>query len=1511
MYKDSFDNNPNYDMPRRQSRLSFISQKNKKENNIYNNTTNLCSLHHRKQDANCTDNVIRPPGREAAASSCINHFVVKQKKEDIFKTDNRIYKQTRLSEKEMYRNDKKEYSINERIKRKEIKINERKKIMDCTPMEQKVKKLSQCKEVYKKRGVKNTKNVLNDLGKNNLNDIGKKIVDCTPIEQKDKKLSQHKEKYKERGVKNTNTTLNDLGKNNLNELGKITKPIFNDLGKKILNDLGEMPIRKPDNHRMLKLPLIQKNKKSQKSKEMYKERGVKNTKTILNDLGKHYSNDLGKHYLNDLGTKYSKEIHDTTRKTSTNGKGRELQETGKTASENNLNELGKNLLLNELGKNLLLNELGKNLLLNELGKNLLLNELGTNYSKETHATWKMASEINSNELEKNLLLNELGTKYSNDKTKKKSANSKGNNLQEYRKTTPETNLNELGNNLLLNDLGNLSSTNLDGSHVKNCAKHQKEAEKKSNLLGNSMNCNNYTPLNELGKPLNQLGEPIKSNEKISLDQINKETEEADKSTSFSNSDDNVSDNGMNSSRETQDNDNNNNFKFFSPEFLTVMYSNIDQSLTGKLNELIGNIEIHRPDIIMLTEIEPKHKKDPTKQIKDSEINIPNYALFTNQIKKRGVAIYIKNELNPRDCTAIINEKFEECVFCEFEGVNDEKILIGCMYKSPNSSKENVENMMKTLKNENVNKYDVICITGDFNYPKINWNLSESATGECEEFVECLKDAYLIQKVIKPTRNARQNQKANLIDLVLVNDESIISDIIHCAPLGASDHDCLYFQLYLQKKRIKRESRKKYDLNKGNYKEIRKNMKKTDWADMENKNIEEGWTFLKDKIIDQMNKHIPKSKMTNTKKYKPVWMNDKILRKIKKKYHAFKRYLITKQGKEYEKYIRQRNACKKEIKKAKKKHEENIAKGCKEDPSKFWKYVNDRCKTNVGISSLRDKDGNLKTSDKERADILNEFFTSVFLKEDMTNIPNMGEGSFSKGKIMSDIEITPESVEKKLNALKPNKAQGPDQIPPRVLKELSKELAVPLSILFKKSIEEGKIPEEWKFAEVTAIFKKGNKTDPGNYRPVSLTCICCKLLEQFIRDGIVEHMTENDLYNDGQHGFRKQRSCITQLLEVYDELTEMIDEGKNIDIIYLDFKKAFDSIPHERLLMKMKAYGITGKTLEWVRDFLIGREQRVRVGNDYSENSKVTSGIPQGSILGPVLFTLFINDLPENLNAHCKIFADDTKIYEESNNHAKIQEDLYLMQRWTEQWNLYFNVAKCKVMHIGKNNPKQKYYMKIENEQQVLDTCEEEKDLGITFDSNLNFENHISNITKKANQMLGIIRRTFTYIDKNILLKLYKALVRSHLEYGNVIWNPHLKKHSIQIERIQRRATKLAPECKNMNYAQRLQFLKLFSLKGRRIRGDLIQVYKIFQQIDDIHINKILPIASFNKTRNQDFKLRHRYCKKDIRKYTFSFRVVDLWNSLPTEIKNAPSLNSFKNRLDKNKKLSELFYDFDE
>ena len=236
---------------------------------------------------------------------------------------------------------------------------------------------------------------------------------------------------------------------------------------------------------------------------------------------------------------------------------------------------------------------------------------------------------------------------------------------------------------------------------------------------------------------------------------------------------------------------------------------------------------------------------------------------------------------------------------------------------------------------------------------------------------------------------------------------------------------------------------------------------------------------------------------------------------------------------------------------------------------------------------------------------------------------------------------------------------------------------------------------WKTAEVVPIFKKGKKSDPNNYRPVSLTSSVCKLVETVIRDAIFKHLESNELLTDAQYGFRKGRSCCTQLLDSMKDWANAIDEGYSMDIIYLDYRKAFDSVPHERLLNKLEAYGIKGEIHRWIRNFLIGRTQRVIVNGEYSKAASVSSGIPQGSVLGPILFLIFINDLPEILQSIVKLFADDTKLYRtivDKNDETILQNDIDQIAAWSERWQIPFNVNKCKVLKVGKNDQNVKYSM---------------------------------------------------------------------------------------------------------------------------------------------------------------------------------------------------------------------------
>ena len=294
---------------------------------------------------------------------------------------------------------------------------------------------------------------------------------------------------------------------------------------------------------------------------------------------------------------------------------------------------------------------------------------------------------------------------------------------------------------------------------------------------------------------------------------------------------------------------------------------------------------------------------------------------------------------------------------------------------------------------------------------------------------------------------------------------------------------------------------------------------------------------------------------------------------------------------------------------------------------------------------------------------------------------------------------------------------------------------------------------------------------------------------------------------------------------------------------------------------------------------------------------MTSGIPQGSVLGPILFIMYINDLPNAINSYVKIFADDTKLFNSVisiDQKDQIQEDLEALHSWSVKWQLKFNESKCKVVHYGPNNPNHQYILN----NTTLESCNIEKDLGVTFDNNLKFTTHVNNITAKANSRLAIIRQTMHDITPEIFLPLYKALVRPLLEYCTVVWNPLLKGDKVKIEQVQRRATKLVKSLSHLDYNERLIRLKLDSLNFRRRRADMIQVFRIIKGIDKIDHSLFFTLNPNSRTRGHSLKIFKPQTSNRIRANYFSQRVINDWNLLSEEVVNCPTLNSFKTALKK-------------
>ena len=362
---------------------------------------------------------------------------------------------------------------------------------------------------------------------------------------------------------------------------------------------------------------------------------------------------------------------------------------------------------------------------------------------------------------------------------------------------------------------------------------------------------------------------------------------------------------------------------------------------------------------------------------------------------------------------------------------------------------------------------------------------------------------------------------------------------------------------------------------------------------------------------------------------------------------------------------------------------------KRNPKRVYQYIKMRQKCKQSLELLQEEDSTV-TSMPAITEIMNSHFASCFVNE--PSVPDAELPLFPSrtNASVTDCCITVEDVELRLRSLDVNKSPGGDGLHCAVLKHCASSLAFPLAYIFRRSLDEGVLPNTWLEANVTPIHKKGSRTSKENYRPISLTSAVCKVMEKVVRDNVMSHLLEHGLLCNEQHGFVPRKSCTTNLLESADILTKAMADRRSIDVLYLDFAKAFDTVPHRRLLVKLAAYGVGGKLLRWVREFLARRRQRVVISNTCSEWAQVTSGVPQGSVLGPLLFTIYINDLPDMLQSICKLYADDTKLF--ATCAETLQLDIEAVTEWCNKWMMSLNASKCHILQVGKGEARNTYFM---------------------------------------------------------------------------------------------------------------------------------------------------------------------------------------------------------------------------
>ena len=913
----------------------------------------------------------------------------------------------------------------------------------------------------------------------------------------------------------------------------------------------------------------------------------------------------------------------------------------------------------------------------------------------------------------------------------------------------------------------------------------------------------------------------------------------------------------------------------------------------------------KPDIICITETWSNDTHD------NVFFKLDGYNLVTRRVRTDtsagiggGILTWVRNNLKCPESKLPTYDAFNQCSAITVPLSGNKSIELVVVYRPHNlydgdtNVKEN-NDLLRTIL-ESVPEPSIL--VGDFNYSDISWD-DMSASRPCSSaFLNTMQDKFFTQHVEGPTRT----QSNTMPDLVLTNRGQLILGVENVGSLGASDHSMLLIDICGSTTNSK-SSEMIPDWAKADIPKLKSLLAEIDWnSQLAGLSTDEMWGKFKDIMSDAQDQCIPlKARRSNNK---PIWMNRSLLQTIRKKRRAWKLFTSTSYYQDYLKYKDLEKSVKKSVREAKRKFEKNLAANAKKDPKSFYSYLKSKTANKESVGPLKDENKQTVSDDGQMGELLNVFFSSVFTSEDTESMPSPPK-MFTGATPLIDVDITSEKVHKKIGKLRPTAAPGPDNITPKLLQSVSESISVPLAILFKQSLAESCVPDDWRQANVAPVFKKGHRSSVGNYRPISLTSIICKLMESLIRDGIVDHLHASDTIRASQHGFMSKRSCLTNLLQYLEDITRLIDEGNCVDAIYLDFAKAFDKVPHQRLLAKVKAAGIEGTVLSWIASWLKDRKQRVVLNGTYSSWAPVTSGVPQGSVLGPTLFIIFINDIDcvvDGISSRLSKFADDSKLYRcvnDCSDRDSLQTDINALFTWSEDWQMCFNKDKCKVIHFGKKNEMFNYTMGgYAPAGCVLARSEEEKDLGVLIHESLKPSSQCAKAAKKANQVLGQMARAFTYRDKSTWVKLYIQYVRPHLEYAIQAWCPWTDADIEILENVQRRAVRMISGLQSSTYENRLAEIGLMSLVTRRQRGDMIEVWKLLhgkENVDKSHWFTLASEVAMRPTRQSSAPLAIKppHWKGEIRRNFFSNRVVEHWNHLPQTLQNSSDINSFKNHYD--------------
>ncbi len=962
----------------------------------------------------------------------------------------------------------------------------------------------------------------------------------------------------------------------------------------------------------------------------------------------------------------------------------------------------------------------------------------------------------------------------------------------------------------------------------------------------------------------------------------------------------------------------------SSTFDTNKMSSIFHTNISSISKNLENVEIlmsnidHKFDILAFSET--WHTKDNDERIK--QLNIEGFHNYEGQFgnnRKGGCGFFVAEHLSYSIRTDL-NKSYKDSD-CEFEAFWIEvenklkaNSIFGVLYNHPRKNTSAFLDYLQSIFAKINREKKLIFLCGDFNL-----NLLQSDTSpNVDSFLNLMLSNFFQPLILKPTR-FNDRSAPSLIDNIFINSLeplTVSGNLID----KISDHlsNFVFFGDQLSKaSNINNSMYRDYrNFNRENYLQDARQMNFYHNDENRDSDINCKYEHFQTKFLELLNKHAPlkvKSKRLKRQQRKP-WITKGILKSISTKNTLLKKFIKTKDDFWYERYRIFRNTLNRVIKSSKQIYYSSYFDEFKHDSKKVWKGINEILNKNKAKCSQDIKlnfKGKLISDNKQVANTFNHFFTNIAQKlADKLGPAKANHKDFLKSPIQESFFINPVNpgeVKSELMSLDESKSPDSYEIPISMVKCVSDPLSNILSDLINESFSSGTHPSLLKFAKVIPIFKAKSRLEVSNYRPISLLPIFNKIFEKLMHKRLTTFLDKHDVLFAHQFGFQKSKSTTQAILDLCNQLTNALNKKEISCCIFLDFAKAFDTVDHKILLDKLSHYGIRGSALNWFKSYLASRTQKVSINGTLSEPQTITHGVPQGSVLGPLLFLIYINDLPSCssiLKFH--LFADDTSIFFSYNNAKDLESivnlELKNVSTWLSANRLTLNVDKSNFLTIS-NKKKGESAIDIKIDNNSIKEKDYIKYLGVLIDNKLNWKQHTQYVNTKVSKGIGILAKMRHFVSQDVLRQLYHAFIAPHISYGLICWGSASKCNTTLLNKSLKKAVRI------MNFADyRAKSKPLFSKLGLFNFDDLFKL-EVAKFMYDINNNSITPVLCdlFQKTNaRHNYKTRQATNKQfclpmvttEARKKFINFTGIKIWNQIPLEIRSMSSKKLFNKFLRK-------------